>query len=60
MWIDDHMDVVLVAQYHAIWHKNKIHEEELSAGYAVPRAFGAKIKSRDVVSLGQDGGQELV
>jgi hypothetical protein len=54
------MDVVLVAQYEAIYWQNAIHTDEVSAGYAVPRAFGAKIAHRSVVSLAADEGEQLV
>jgi hypothetical protein len=54
------MDVVLVLQYEAMWWQEQIHRDEVSAGFAVPRAFGAKIANRSVVPLVTEQEQELV
>ena len=57
------MDVILVAQYHGIWWKEYIREEQLSAAIAVHRMFSkTEVKSREVVSLSlaSDPAQELV
>lgn len=59
-WIDEHMDVVLVHNYEAVWWQEQIHADEISAAIALHLFCGGKAQHRSVVSLAGDSEPELV
>jgi hypothetical protein len=58
--IDEHMDMILVFQFEAIYWQQKIHEDEISAAIALSMFCGAKPQHRIVVGLADTGERELL